>query len=208
MGAFPPRTHRPTTYRAAELSRPRPHPCPEHRFAPGSCGGTSAGLCGAAGREHCSLRPFIPASPKRICFDVQPGFLWVWSEPVQPSLGDTPLSKSYIFYITSFPAWLFFFFSPPSLPLLMSIAPSSAPSSIKSREDPPSPHLLLESPTLCPAAIHSIPWGRGAQPAQPPRPQRAAALSTHRAAVGSDETMGFPFSLIASSLPPSSSLHP
>lgn len=59
-----------------------------------------------AGRERSSLRPFIPASPKRIRFDVQPGFLWVWSEPVQPSLGDTPLSKSYIFYITSFPAWL------------------------------------------------------------------------------------------------------
>lgn len=126
---------------------------------------------------------------------------------MQPSLGDTPLSKSYIFYITSFPAWLFFFFTPlPPLtdehrPLLSSLIN-------KKPRDPPSPHLLLESPTLCPAAIHSIPRGRGAQPAQPPRPQRAAALSMHRAAVGSDETMGFPFSLMASSLPPSSSLHP
>lgn len=177
MGAFPPRTHRPTTYRAAELSRPRPHPCPEHRFAPGSCGGTSAGLCGAAGREHCSLRPFIPASPKRICFDVQPGFLWVWSEPVQPSLGDTPLSKSYIFYITSFPAWLFFFFSTPLPPLTDEHRPLLSSLINKEPRGPPQPPLVAGKPHSVPCSHpQHTPGQGGSAGSAPPPPESRSPL--------------------------------
>lgn len=63
---------------------------------------------------------------------------------MQPSLADTLLSKSYIFYITSFPAWLFF----PLPPLAGEHLPHPTPSprlphQLKSREPPPpGPHLL------------------------------------------------------------------
>lgn len=132
---------------------------------------------GWQGGSQSSLRPFIPASPKRIRFDVQPGFLWVWSEPVQPSLGDTLLSKSYIFYITSFPAWLFFPLPPRAGEHRP--PPLKLPHQLKRPETPPGPHLLPRCSTA-PGPASACPEGAGAQPALAPRqlppcPQKAAA---------------------------------
>lgn len=128
----------PTVRRSGAV--PVPGPVPARRIPPGGSGGTEPGAAlGGQGGSQSSLRPFIPASPKRIRFDVQPGFLWVWSEPVQPSLGDTLLSKSYIFYITSFPAWLFF----PLPPVTGEHhPPPQLPHQLKSQETPPWPPLV------------------------------------------------------------------
>lgn len=146
---------------------PAPRPAPHRSRRLGTDGarrGAGLGWAGLAAGSQSSLRPFIPASPKRIRFDVQPGFLWVWSEPVQPSLGDTPLSKSYIFYITSFPAWLF---SPlPPSPCRGASPTPPTPSPIKELTDTPRPPLVAGSSASPPAGLtQPAPGEWGALPA-------------------------------------------
>lgn len=165
----------PTVRRRGAVPVPVPDPGSSLPEAPE---GRSPARCWARlGGSQSSLRPFIPASPKRIRFDVQPGFLWVWSEPVQPSLGDTPLSKSYIFYITSFPAWLFFLLPPLAgehpPPPHRSFPPP--PPQLKNREThtPPAPTCCREAPQ--PTSLSQLPCPVPLHRQRPPCPWKSAA---------------------------------